>query len=340
MKIIKKNPLVNKKKLVNILTTAMVLLSGIVYGEDAPTPESTLSTTGQVIRYLKEKFKASYHGEYYFARRLPFFEDVANDDQKRIQDLHILHNPTIIYNPNNKWQLLATAEFKYTDRPNYVLYPNTFYRSLFTLTRKNIFTEKENGFKLDAGIGRRQFNTGIAAIAVYGNDRAFATISKTFYKNSGSVFFQYIYNDYKHPSSTMWKHAMEILPTFTFQITEKFSWVINDDLVINLPNDEHTARKYYITHDFNIGYFAYQWNDKLATYYQLKYGHLRYDFTRDYRSDLDALDNYVGVSYSFNKNTSLTAELGSEVLRAGDNEKFISKKFKYPELTLYVDISL
>jgi hypothetical protein len=323
-----------------LLLTALILLSGKVYGIDTTLPEPMLSTTEKITKYVKEKFKASYHGEYYIDRRLPFFEDVKNDDQKRFQDLHILHNPTIIYNPTDRWQILATGEFKYSDRPNYTLYPNTFYRSLFTLTRKDIYTEKENGFKLDAGIGRRQFNTGLAAVGVYGNDRVFSTISKTFDNHSGSLFLQYLYNDYKHPSPDMWKHAVEIIPTFTFQFTEKFSWVINDDMVINLPNDGHTARKYYMTHDFNIGYFAYQWNDKLATYYQLKYEHLRFDFSRDYRSDMEALNNYVGVAYSFTKKISLTVEMGSELSRSGDNESYISKKFKYPEFTLYLDIAL
>jgi hypothetical protein len=332
-----------------IVLLAVAILSNQAYAEDkkelfvpvtgTKPVEPNLTTSQQVINYMKEKFSVSYHGEYYVARRLPFFEEFTNEDEKKIQDLHIMHNPTIIYKPTDNWQVLATAEFKYTDRPNYVYYPNTFYRSLFTLTRKNIFTESANGFKLDAGIGRRQFNTGIAAISVYGNNRIFTTLSKTFNKNSGSLFLQYLQNDYKHPTPATWKHGVEIIPTFTFQLSERLTWLINDDMVINLPNDNNTARKYYVTHDMNLGYFSYQWNDKLSTYYQLKYLHLRYDFTKDYKSDLESIENYVGVSYSFTKKISLAAEVGSEVLRSGD-DRFLSQKIKYPELAFYLDVSI
>jgi len=335
---------VNKIVILLIVTS----LSRYACAEDkkvlvTPAAESKIaeqSAAQQVIKYMKEKFSVLYHGEYYVQRRLPFFEDATTNDQKRIQDLHIMHNPTIVYKPTDNWQILSTAEFKYTDRPDYVFYPNTFYRSLFTLTRKNIFIEKEDGFTLDAGIGRRQFNTGIAAISVYGNNRIFTTISKKINKMSGSFFLQYLQNDYKHPSPSTWKHGIELIPSLTFQLTDKLSWLINDDMLINLPNENTTARKFYITHDMNVGYFNYQWNDKISTYYQLKYLHQRYDFTRDYRSDLESIENYVGLSYAFTGKVSLTAEVGSEVLRSGDNEKFLSKKIRYPELAFYLDAAL
>jgi len=293
----------------------------------------------KTINYLKEKFSATYHGEFYFQRRLPFYDDAKTSEETRFQDLLIMHNPAIIYKPTADWQFLSTAEFKYTDRPNYIYFPNTFYRSLFTLTRKNIKTEKENGFQLDAGIGRRQFNTGLA-IASYGNNRIFTTVSKTFGKHNGSIFLQYLNNDYKKTTSTTWRHGFEVIPTVNLQLTDKLSYLFNDDIVINLSKKDNNPRSYYIIHEMNLGYFSYQWNDKISTYYQLKYYHSRYDFTKDYRSDLDFFEHYAGVTYSFTKKFSLTGEIGSEIARASDGRSFFSKKVKYPEFALYVDASL
>jgi hypothetical protein len=335
-----------------VLLTA-VILSGQVFAEaadakkevvalvDKAKPAAPILTKGQeALKYMKEKFSVSYHGEYYLARRLPYFENSTDEKEKDIQDLHIMHNPTLIYKPTNNWQLLATAEFKYSDRPNYIYYPNSFYRSLFTVTRKNILTEEGSGIQLDAGIGRRQFNTGLAAIHSYGNNRIFTTVSKKFNKHSGSLFLQYLQNDYKHPTMATWKHGLEIIPTINLRLTEKLTWLINDDIVINLPNDQGTARNYYISHDMNIGYFNYQWNDKVGTYYQLKYLHARYDFTKNYQSDYDSFENYLGISYAYNSKMAFAAEIGSEVFRSGDRKDFFSEKVRYPELAFYVDISL
>jgi hypothetical protein len=307
--------------------------------EAAPLEQPALTTSQAIIKYMKEKFTASYHGEYYVARRLPFFQDATTKEEKRIQDVNMLHSPAVVYRPTSNWQALATAEFKYSDRDNYIFYPNKFYRSLFTLTRKNILTEKEDGFQLDAGIGRRQFNAGLA-IASYGNNRIFTTLAKAFNTTKTSLFVQYLHNDYKHPTSTTWKHATEIYPTVTFQLTDKLTWLISDDIVINLPNADDTERDFYATHEVNIGYINYQWNDKIGIYYQLKYLHARYDFTRDYQSDLDSFENYVGMSYSFTPKISLAGEIGGEIARSSDQEKFLSKKIKYPELAFYLDISL
>ena len=95
-----------------------------------------------VIQYMKDHFAASYHGEYYLARR-----DInsAKEDDHKIQDLNIMHQPTVIYKPSPNWQILATAEFKYTDIPGGADgYPNAYYRSLFTVTRKKVLEEKLN----------------------------------------------------------------------------------------------------------------------------------------------------------------------------------------------------
>lgn len=306
--------------------------------ETTPTAP-TLTTTEQVLKYMKEKFTGSYHGEYYITRRLPFYEPIANESEKKVQDMMFLHNPTLVYKPTPNWQVLATAEFKYTDRPDYVLYPNTFFRSLFTLTRKNILTEKEDGLQLDAGIGRRQFNTGLA-IAYKGNNRIFTTLSKSFGKTKSSLFLQYLNGDYKKATATTWDHAFEIIPSLTFQLTEKLTWLINDDIVINTPKFKTTERDYYMTHDMNIGFFTYQWDDKFSTYFQLKYMHLRYDFTKGYRTDLESIDYYMGASYSFTPKLSVTGEFGSQLFRASDNKDLFTENVKYPEFTVYLDYAL
>lgn len=315
-----------------VLMTAAILLSGQVLAQSTASER-----TQEVLKYMKENFSASYHGEYYFVRR-----DAPSVDKKNesIQDIKIMHNPTIIYKPTKNWQALATAEFKYSDVDGLdTSFPNTFFRSLFTLTRKNILTEKENGIQLDAGIGRRQFNTGIEALGSYGNNRVFSTISKTFNKHKGSVFVQYLHNDYKHPRPTTWKHGLELIPTINLQLTEKLTWLINDDIVINLPLHDNTARDVSISHEMNVGYVNYQWNDKIGTYYQVKYYHDE-NFTKDPETEKDWFEHYLGMSYAFTPKATLTAEVGSEIFRSKDGQDVLTKKVKYPEFALYFDVSI
>lgn len=303
----------------------------------AAAPEQT---TGQkVLSYMKEKFSVSYHGEFYFLRRCN--ADCSNlvEDEKDVQDLKTLHSPTLIYKPIKDIQFLATAEFKYSDKDNDGTYRNGFYRSLFTLTKKNILTEKVNGVTLDAGIGRRQFYTGgTPDYSSYGNNRVFSTVSKTFGKHNGSLFVQYLHNDYKHPVATTWEHGIELLPTINLQLTEKLTWLINDDIVINTSKLDNNARDFYISHEMNIAYINYQWTDKLGTYYQQKYYHTE-DFTKDPGSVDDFFEYYIGASYSFTPKATVTAEVGSEMFHARDGKDFFAKKMKFPEFALYVDVA-
>ncbi|MFA6238433.1 MAG: hypothetical protein WC635_13955 [Bacteriovorax sp.] len=345
-----------------VLMTAAILLSGHVYAQSttapsakattkkkdekvveakkeiAPataviTPTPSSSKVSDVIKYMREKFSASYHGEYYLVRR-----DALSPLRKEndIQDIKIMHNPTVIYKPTKDWQVLATSEFKYSDVDGLdTSFPNTFFRALFTLTRKNILSEKIHGLTMDAGIGRRQFNTGIAALSSYGNNRVFTTLTK----GKGSLFVQYLQNDYKHPSATTWKHSAELIPTYTFQLSEKMTWLINDDIVINTPHHDNTARSFSITHEMNVGYINYQWNDKDGTYFQLKYYHSE-NFTKAPQSKDDYFEYYIGWSHSFSPKATLTGEIGTEMFHARDGKDFLSEKFKYPELALYMDFSL
>ncbi len=290
-------------------------------------------------KYVKEHFSASYHGEYYFVRRNPLDDSnlAANPISREISDLKILHNPTIIYKPTPNWQVLSTAEFKFSDNPTLdPVFPNAFYRALFTVTRKNIMTEKERGFQLDAGIGRRVFNAGVASLPL-GNTRAFATVSKSFGKHSASLFAQYLFNDVKQSNLKTWNHGLELIPTLTLQLTEKLSYMFNDDIIINKAKFANQAHDFDISHEMNAAYITYQWTDKLNTYYQLKYYHSEgFAKVREYE---DYTENYAGVGYTFNPKLTLTFEFGSELNHSSDRRDLFSLKSRYPEYTLYVDAS-
>ncbi|MDD4972955.1 MAG: hypothetical protein PHY93_01320 [Bacteriovorax sp.] len=293
-------------------------------------------TVGELhtFQYIKEHISASYHGEYYAVRR---DATSPNHNDRSIQDIKIMHNPTVTFKPSNNWLYLATGEFKYSDMPS-VAYPNNFYRALFTATRKNLFTEKENGLQVDAGIGRRVFNAGVATPS-YGNNRVFTTLTKTFGKSNASLFLQYLHNDYKNSSATTWKHGLEVIPTVSLQLTEKLSYLFNDDIVFNLPKYQNTARDFSTSHEMNLAYISYQWTDKISTYYQFKYYHTD-DFTKAPQTQDDWFEHYVGVGYAFNPKATVTFEVGSEIFHARDNEKLFSMKSRYPELALYLDLSL
>ncbi|MBC7539915.1 MAG: hypothetical protein H7281_13925 [Bacteriovorax sp.] len=306
------------------------------------------------LSYMKDHFSASYHGEYYAVRR-----DAESADKKDhdIQDIKIMHNPTLIYKPSPNWQALATAEFKYSDQPNTVVgpaYPNDFYRALFTVTRKNIFTEKENGLQVDAGVGRRVFNTGREQqpknppvlpaggkypLPSYGNDRAFTTMTKTFGKSNASLFLQYLHNNYKKAVATTWVHSVEVIPTLNLQLTEKLSYLFNDDIAFNTPKYKNTARDFTTSHEMNVAYLNYQWTDKINTYYQFKYYHTD-DFTKAPQTQNDYFEHYAGVGYAFTPKATVTFEVGSEIFRARDGRDFFSKKVAYPELAMYLDFSI
>ncbi|MGZ3787689.1 MAG: hypothetical protein ACXVLQ_04160 [Bacteriovorax sp.] len=334
--------------LVKILSITAVLLTGQAHAESTlGTLEASMGDwNSQLLDYTKKHFSASYHGEIYGVRR-----DIesANAKNRDVSDFKIMHNPTLIYKPTEDWQVLATGEFKFSDQPKEnagATYPNGFYRGLLTLTRKNILTEKENGIKMEAGIGRRQFNTGSKqqlggdyALPSYGNNRVFTTLSKKLGRADTSLFLQYLHNDYKKSSKTTWNHGAEIIPSINVPITANLSYLFNDDIVINAPKFKNTDRALAITHEMNIGYFTYQWNDKISTYYQLKYLHLE-NFTNNFQSQDDWFEHYTGVTYAITPKNSVTFEVGSELAHARDGRDGFSKKVSYPELALYLDFAI
>ncbi|MDO9182484.1 MAG: hypothetical protein Q7U04_08745 [Bacteriovorax sp.] len=327
------------------LFMATALLSTQVYAQSF-SEFSMGDLSNSAIDYTKSHFSAMYHGEIYGVRR---DVDSENLDNHIIKDYKIMHNPTLIYKPMENLQVLATAEFKFSDQPKEnagVDYPNGFYRGLFTLTRKNILSEKENGIQLDAGIGRRQFNTGVAqqeggnfALPSYGNNRVFTTLTKTLGKSSTSLMLQYLSNDYKKSSEKTWKNGLEVIPTVNIQITDKLSYLFNDDMVVNTPKFSNTDRNFSATHDMNLAVFTFQWSDKISTYYQLKYLHIE-NFTNAYQSKDDSFSHFAGVGYAFDPKNVVTFEVGSELAHARDGRDGFSKKVLYPELAVYLDFAI
>lgn len=309
---------------------------------EAAAEKAKAEDNAGVFGYLKSHFSASYHGEYYLTRR-----DIKskNEDDHDIQDLKIMHVPTIIYRPITNWRILATSEFKYSDVPEDKRgsYINRHYRSLVLITRENILTEKEHGVKMDVGIGRRIFDRQKGQFPVYGNNRVNASFSKKMSdKLSTSLFAQYLANDPAKGAidANTWKHSLEFIPSFTYQITDKISYFFNDDFIINTPWHNDTETNIDISHEMNIGVVSYTFNDKNTAYFQLKYLHTSGNPFANASKKSDYFDYYIGHTYSFTPKISLTGEIGSTAFRAKDGRDFFAKDIKYPELAFYLDMAL
>jgi hypothetical protein len=315
--------------------------------------EETSSTDSAYKRFLSV-VSLSYHGEYYMMRRLPDSPTEPTAEQKKLQDFHIMHNPTIVIRPLTNWKILATSELKYSDStansPSQT-YINRHYRSLFLLTRENLFTEKVDGFRMDASLGRRVFDAHFGSS--YGNSRANVSLSKKFGEHSSSLLVQYLLNDPKKgkKAPTTWRHSLELIPSFTYQITDKLSWLFNDDIVINrtgwgdpLPGQ----KEWTVSHEMNIAYLNYQINDQHAPYLQLKYNHVEGYRKSDPANGLPTpamehtnnYEYYVGHAWPFTPKTTVTFEVGGELFVGKDGRDFFSEKLKYPEFAVYLDLSL
>lgn len=290
--------------------------------------------------YLKSHFSASYHGEYSFTRN-----DInsTNEADHDIQDLRIMHNPTIIYRPVTNLKLLVTSEFKYTDAAVKGSFVNRYYRSLVLLTRENVLTENENGIKLDFTLGRRLNDRNHGAASSYGNNRVNVSLSKKLGETlSTSMLVQYLSNDpvYSKIAATTWRHSLELIPSFTWKISDKISYFFNDDIIINTPFIPNNDQNIDISHEMNIGVVTYQFNDKNSAYFQFKYLHTsRNSFALDQDTN-DSFDYYIGHTYTFTPDLSITSEVGSTLIKSRDGRDFFAKKAKYPEFALYLDYAL
>lgn len=306
--------------------------------EAAAAKAETKDTSG-VLGYMKSHFSFSYHGEYLFVRK-----DItsANEDDHDIQDARLMHNPTLIYRFLPNWRFLVTSEFKYTDAAAKRSWVNRHYRSLVLLTRENVLTEKEHGVKLDLGIGRRVFDRQHGTFPIYGNNRVNASISKKVNEQlATSLFVQYLANDpvAGKIDPTTWKHSVEIIPSFTFQITDKISYFFNDDFIINTPWHGDTNKDLDMSHEMNIGVVSYQFNDKNSAYFQFKYLHFGESFDET-NTNTDYFDYYIGHTYSFTPKLSVTGEIGSTAFKGRDGRAFFAESIRYPELALYLDWAL
>lgn len=307
---------------------------------EAAAEKAKTQDTSSFLGYMKSHFSASYHGEYYFARK---DIDSANEKDHDIQDARLMHVPTIIYRPITNWKILATSEFKYTDAEKKSSWINGHYRSLVLLTRENILVEKEHGIKLDLGVGRRIFDRQDGKFPIYGNNRINASISKKISdKLSTSLFAQYLANDPAKGKidGATWKHSLELIPSFTFQITDKISYFFNDDFIINTPWHNDTETDLDFSHEMNIGVVSYQHNDQNSSYLQLKYLHTNGAAFKNASKANDYFDYYLGHTYSFTPKVSITGEIGSTIFSAKDGRDFFAKSAKYPEFYVYFDWAL
>lgn len=305
--------------------------------EEAKTGESLAASS---YNYLKSHFSASYHGEYSFTRK-----DISstNEADHDIQDLKIMHNPTVVYRPSANLKLLVTSEFKYTDAAAKGTFVNRYYRSLVLLTRENVLTEKDNGIKLDFTLGRRLNDRNHGTAKSYGNNRVNVSMSKKFgEKLSTSLLAQYLSNDPVHSQvdASTWRHSFEFIPSFTWQITDKISYFFNDDIIISSAYISNDHQNIEISHEMNIGVVTYQFNDQNSAYFQLKYVHASANNFAIAQNTIDTFDYYIGHTYTFNPKLSLTSEMGSNLVSSRDGRDFLANAAKYPEFALYLDYSL
>lgn len=316
----------------------------------AAADKAVVEDSSSVFGYIKSHFSASYHGEYYLTRRVSDFLEaerdgdpttVPDENNKDVQDLKIMHNPTVIYRPLKNWKVLVTSEFKYADVAA-ATYINRHYRSLVTITRENILTEKENGLKMDVGIARRITDRNHGAAASYGNNRINTSLSKKFgEKLSTSMLIQYLGNDpvKRKITKNTWRHSLELIPSFTYQITEKLSYFFNDDFILNTPWQD-TAKDLDFSHEMNIGVVSYQFNDKNSTYFQFKYLHASSKPFEQATVVDDHFEYYIGHTYNFTPKLSATAEIGSTIFAAKDGKDFFAEEVKYPEFAIYLDYAI
>ena len=296
-----------------LMTSTLALSQETKPAQAAPTDLSNQNFAYTMFDYIKKKFTVSYHGEFYGTRP---DATSTNEDERHIQDLRIMHSPTITYRPIENWRLLVQ------------------------LTREKILTEKANGIGLSAAITRRIIDRINAPFnRNYGNSRASVTLSKTWMeKHSSSLVVQYLNNDIAVHTRESWRHGYNLIPTITFQLTDKITWLFNDDFSVNTPWENDTANSYTIIHDMNIGYITYQWDDKNGTYFQMKY--LHQDAFGQTRNSSDTFDYYIGHSYSFTPKFTVTGEIGSNAFSSSDGKSFFSEYIKYPEVALYIDWSI
>ena len=292
-----------------------------------------------VLGYVKSHFSASYYGEFVFARR-----DIESDEQvdRELQDLNILHNPAISFRPIENVKLSVSSEFKYSDAPSNS-YPNRHYRSLVTLTRENVLTEKENGIGMSVALVRRIFDRSYGQATSYGNNRLNANLSKSFGDRlSTSLLVQYLNNDpiKEKVARASWRHSLNLLPTITFKITDKLTYLFNDDINFNTAYLHSDDKNVSMSHEMNAAYLSYDFNDKNSSYFQFKYLHFERSVFSNAKGAEDWFEYYVGHTYVFTPKFNVTGEVGSKIFGPNDGRDFFANDVKYPAFALYLSYSL
>ncbi len=282
--------------------------------------------------YYKKTITLNYLGEYYFVRKN--ITSTSTSDEKKLQDLRIIHRPTVIYRPIENWKFVFSSELKYAEASDKLkaIFPNNHFRSIAILTREKILLEKEHGFRLDAGVTRRiNDRVAVTTDSFYGNSRAFVMLHKTWMEKFASTFgVEYLNNDpAKGPiADGNWKHALSFKPTITWNITPKLSWLFSDDFT--LYNTWKKTDKNFNSHDMNIAYINYAFNDKNSTYFQFGYQTVA----------AESFPYSIGHTYAFNPKINLTTEVGSNLFKTSDGRDFFAKSLEYPELTFHLNITL
>jgi hypothetical protein len=290
-----------------------------------------ISTSKKVHDYIKDKIEFAYHGEYYF----------LHDADNKLSDFNHLHLPMLAYKFAPDWKFNASAEFKYTDNEAEA-YPNRYFRSLYTVTKENILTEKVHGVKMNLGIGRRVMDRKSAPNG-YGNNRVFANFSRAIPggigKNNASLLTQYLYNDPKNILAGTWRHAVELLPTINLQLTEKLLLTLQDDINFYTSHLDSNPRTTQLTHEA-YSTLTYQHNDKLSSFLQFEWVHAD-SFAAPKKPgpyESDTLQYYIGIGYNITPKFTLTPQLGNEIFASSDG-KVLSDKFKYIDFTLLLDFA-
>lgn len=328
-----------------VLTILALALSSLSFGATEPTQPTkakTVTTSNPFLdavkavnKYQKETMDLYYHGEFYLKHHSPDDPSVDHD----LRDFSTLQMPTFIYKFKKNWKFSGLGEFKYSDyeAPGF---PNRFYRGLFTITHENILKEKENGVKLDIGIGRRVFDRK-SVPGTFGNTRLVTTWSKTFNPQlSGNMLAQYLYNDPKNTSAATWKHGVEMVPSFSYTINDKFSFSFQDDINLNTPWKNDTLRSYAITHEA-YSTLTYKHSDKINPYFQFHYLHGD-DYTSAAGYKTDSLDYFLGCGFTIGQKLNITPEIGHLLFTDSDHRMFVEmldEMLKTPDLAIYVDYS-
>lgn len=289
-------------------------------------------------KHVKERVSLSYYGEYYSAR------DKSTND---IDSLNMIHTPSLSYKAFDNWRFKASGDFRMNTRGESTgTYPNQYFRSLYSITRENVFTEADDGIKLNLGVARRQFSQHVQPVS-YGNWRLTAEVNKALSPRANlNVFALYLFNDYKKAAIGdlgTWKHGLNIIPSLTVQLTDKLSVLVYTDSIAYFAKYRGQGQNFYWIHDSTPALFTYQFNDVHSSYLQLKYIHSTGGeaYSKTLRERSDSYGAFIGHNFQLTPKFLITPEIGSTALfKSKDGRDGFTEKAKYLDLALYISAKL